>query len=96
MTDEEAYRICPENRLGMAGTTPITLKTLEDGTVEARMGFALFGATNMDEDQFRAAQYNPFHPDFHDNYGVGKGATDEGALADLRRSLDEINDGLWI
>lgn len=91
--DEIQYFIC--HSPGLAGTTPITIKQSSDG-FEARMGFALFGATNMDEDGFRAAKYNPFHELFHDNFATGNGATQEEAIANLKAEVTEIHNSLWL
>lgn len=93
MSDEISYYCC--DTPGLAGTTPVTIKQSAEG-FEARMGFALFGATNMDEDGFRRAQNNPFHDEFHDNYAVGKGATQEAAIEALKREIHEIHESLWL
>lgn len=92
---EEYRSLSPSHHPGMQGTTPVTLKTHPDGRIEARMGFSLFGATNMDEDGYRAAQYNPFHPEFHDNYVDGFGLTDEDAIAAMKKKFNEIYESLW-
>lgn len=78
----------------MQGTTPITIKKTSE-QFEARMGIAIFGATNMNEDEFRAAQYNPFHDLFHDNFVKGIGATEEEAIANMKRDFNELYEGLW-
>lgn len=92
MSDEIRYFCCETP--GLSGTTPVTIKQSPEG-FEARMGFALFGYTNMNEEEFRASQYNPFHADFHDNYAVGKGSTQEEAIADLKRDVKSLHESLW-
>jgi hypothetical protein len=87
------YFVC-EN-MGIAGTTPVHIKKNDDGTVEARCGFSLFGYSNMDEKSFKACGYNPFHDDFMDNYAVGKGETEELALANLKADMKKTADSLW-
>lgn len=94
MSDENEIRcyICPTP--GLSGTTPVTIKKSPEG-FEARMGFALFGSTNMDEDGFRAAQYNPFHDLFHDNFASGKGTTEQEAIDALKKEIADIHESLW-
>lgn len=93
MSDEISYFIC--HTPGLSGTTPVTIKKSPEG-FEARMGFALFGSTNMDENGFRAAQYNPFHDLFHDNYATGKGTTQEEAIEMLKKEIHNIHESLWL
>lgn len=79
---------------GLSGTTPLTIRHDANG-FEARMGVAIFGSSNLDEEGMRKAQYNPFHEDFHDNYVSGKGATQEEAIEALRRDQREMHESLW-
>lgn len=91
---EESRCFCCETP-GLSGTTPVTIKQSSEG-FEARMGFALFGSTNMDEEGFRRAEYNPFHEDFHDNYAVGKGSTqEEEAIEALKKDVASTHESLW-
>jgi len=60
------------------------------------MGVAIFGATNMDEREFEAAQFNPFHDLFRDNFCSGKGATQEEAIAALEKDVHEMHASLWL
>ena len=80
--------------IGVSGTTPCRVRECADG-YEARMGFALMGATNMDEDGFKAADYDPFHEKFYDNYASGKGKTVEEAIESMKKDLKDMGDSLW-
>lgn len=91
MSDYGCYVCAP----GLSGTTPVTIQKTEAG-YEARMGIALFGYTNLDEEGLRKAQYNPFHEDFHDNYVSGKGATEEEAIEALKKDRHEMHESLWL
>lgn len=90
--DEIRCFIC--TNIGLSGTTPVTIKQTAS-QFEARMGIAIMGSCNMDEDGFRAAQYNPFHELFHDNYVSGIGATQEEAIEAMKKDLNEMTEGLW-
>ena len=81
--------------IGVSGTTPCHLVQLNDNKYEARMGFALMGATNMTEEQFKRVDYDPFHPEFYDNYAVGIGATEEEAIENMKEFLCEVGESLW-
>ena len=81
---------------GLAGTTPCMIRKTEDGKVEARMGFALFGSTNMTDEQFKACDHNPFHENFRDNFVSGIGETQEEAEALMKKDLDSIYESMWI
>lgn len=80
---------------GCSGTTPVWIRVDRDGSFEARVGFALMGMTNMEESEFEACGYNPFHPEFRDNYAIGKGSSEEEALADLESEMKKTGDSLW-
>lgn len=80
---------------GLSGTTPVTIKQSSEG-FEARMGVAIFGETNLDEDGMRAAQYNPFHELFHDNFCSGKGETQQEAIEALKKDVKDMHESLWI
>lgn len=86
------YFIC--HTPGLQDTTPVTIKHDATG-FEARMGIAIFGSTNMDEDGFRAAKYNPFHELFHDNYVSGNGATQEEAIEAMKKAHAELYESIW-
>lgn len=92
MSDEISCFIC--HSPGLAGTTPLTLRKTENG-FEARMGVAIFGATNLDEEGFEKAQYNPFHDEFHDNFVRGEGATQEEAIAALKEDHRQMHESLF-
>lgn len=66
-----------------------------DGTYECRIGFALFGSANMDEEGFKAANYDPFHALFHDNYHVGKGTTPEEAIENMKKDAASLYESIW-
>jgi hypothetical protein len=95
MNHESDYSYIQCEHVGLSGTTPVTLRKQPDGTIEARMGFALFGYTNMSNGRFKRAGWNPFHPEFHDNYATGKGATEDEAIAALKKDVTEIHESLW-
>jgi hypothetical protein len=93
MSDEPVrYYAC--SHIGLAGTTPVTIKQTPGG-FEARMGVAIFGHCNMNEEDFERAQFNPFHEEFHDNYVSGQGATEEEAIEALKKDLHEMHESLW-
>lgn len=84
--------------IGLSGTTPVTIQHsagLGWEQFEARMGIAIFGTSNLDEEGFEAAQYNPFHDLFHDNYVHGFGTTAEAAIEAMKRDHHEIHESLW-
>lgn len=83
------------SHIGVAGTTPVHVKSLDDGTFEARCGIAIMGSTNMDEAGFKACDYNPFHPAFQDNWAAGNGATEAEALDALKKDMCATADSLW-
>ena len=93
MSEETIVFQC--SHIGVSGTTPVHLKRLDDGTFEARCGIAIMGSTNMDEGGFKACDYNPFHPDFRDNWAAGKGATEAEALDALKADMRSTADSLW-
>lgn len=94
MTEETIIYQC--SNIGIAGTTPVHVKHLDDGTFEARCGFALMGETNMSEAGFADCNYDPFHEKFYDNYSVGKGGDEEKAIAQLKANMKYIADHLWV
>lgn len=81
------------DHIGVAGTTKLYVQKHDDGTYEARIGIAIMGTTNMEWDELKSA--NPFDATFRDNYAAGKGATEEGAIAALKRDMRETADSLW-
>ena len=80
--------------IGINGTTPVVFKEINGG-FEARVGFALFGATNMTEEQMDAADRDPFHPDWFDNFCRGVGHTKEEALKALEADYEKISQSIW-
>ena len=83
------------NNIGVAGTTPVHVKKLDNGDYEARMGVALFGGANMNECGFKACDYNPFHEKFFDNYVSGVGDTEEKAIANMKTEMRDLAESLW-
>jgi hypothetical protein len=53
------------------------------------------GATNMDEEGFKACNYDPFHERFYDNYAAGDGATEEEAIAAMKADMRSLANSLW-
>lgn len=84
------------SHLGVSGTTKIFTRRNPDGQWEARMGIALIGSTNMDFAGYEAAQHNPFHEKFYDNYAKGLGASEGEALEALKEDVHKISESLWI
>ena len=93
---EEVVIIHQCSHVGVSGTTSVHVKRLDDGTFKARCGIAIMGSTNMDEAEFEACEHNPFHPEFHDNWAEGTGATEEEALAALKADMHQTANSLWI
>lgn len=83
------------SHVGVAGTTDVHVRRTIDGNYIARCGIAIMGATNMDEEGFKACGYDPFHPDFRDNFAQGDGATEEEAIAALKADMRQTADSLW-
>ena len=83
------------SHIGVAGTTPVHVKQVEDGSFVARVGIAIMGSTNMNEDEFCACDFNPFHEKFYDNFAQGEGATEEAALAALKDDMRQTANSLW-
>ena len=81
--------------IGVNGTTPVHIIQHDDGTFEARVGIAIMGSTNMDEQGFLKCGYNPFHEDFHDNYACGTGKTKEEAIEALKKDISDTTNSLW-
>lgn len=79
---------------GVAGTTPVKIKKTEEG-YEARCGIALFGSTNMSEEQFKACDYDPFHNEFRDNYCRGIGVTEQEAVNALEKDWKDMHESIW-
>ena len=83
------------HHIGVAGTTPVVVQLNNDGLYEARIGIAIMGAMNMNEADFKACDYNPFHKDFQDNFASGKGATEAEALDAMKADMQSISNTLW-
>lgn len=60
------------------------------------MGFAIFGSTQMDEEGFKNCDYNPFHPEFYDNFGAAIGTTEEEAIDNLEKDMNSTYESFWI
>lgn len=93
MTNETVIHKC--RHVGVAGTTDVHVKRSEDGKFIARCGIAIMGATNMDEDEFKACNYDPFHEKFHDNFAEGVGATEAEAIENLTADMHHTADSIW-
>ena len=94
MSEETAVFQC--SHIGVAGTTPVYVKRMDNGTFKARVGIAIMGATNMDEAGFAACDHNPFHPEFYDNFAEGDGVTEDEALTALKADMNKTADSLWV
>ena len=97
MEEEMIYFPC--NHIGIAGTTDVHVKKHKTqgghDIYEARCGIAMMGMTNMDEEEFKACNYDPFHPDFRDNYCIGRGSTQEKAIEELKKDMKDMANSLW-
>jgi hypothetical protein len=80
--------------IGVAGTTRVFVKEIGPMKFEARVGIAIMGSTNRNDDGLALA--NPFDEDFHDNYAKGEGATRELALEALKLDMKKIADDIWL
>lgn len=87
-----SYFTC--HSIGLAGTTPVTLRRDSNGFT-ARMGVAIFGTTNMDEEGFEKCGGNPFHSEFHDNYVEGSGLTEDEAIKAMEKDYWNMHESLW-
>lgn len=81
--------------IGLNGTTPVTVKEI-DGKFEARVGIALFGSTNMTEEQMDAAGRDPFSEKWMDNFCRGVGETRDDAIAALQKDYETLYESIWI
>jgi hypothetical protein len=93
MSEETVLYQC--SHIGVAGTTPVHVMRMADGTFKARVGIAIMGSTNMDEAGFDACGHNPFHPEFRDNWAEGDGATEEEAIEALKSDMRQTSDSIW-
>ena len=93
MSEETTIFQC--SHIGVASTTPVHVRRLDDGTFKARCGIAIMGSTNMDETEFAACGHNPFHPEFRDNFAEGCGATEDDAIATLKADMYQTAESLW-
>ena len=87
------------DHIGVAGTTDVAVKKRKTqgghDIYEARCGIAMMGMTQMDEEEFKACNYDPFHPEFRDNYCEGRGPTPEKAIEALKKDMKETADSIW-
>lgn len=81
--------------VGMNGTTPVVVKQV-DGKFVARVGIALFGATNMTDEQMDAAGRDPFSDKWQDNFCQGEGATEEEAKTALEKDAADMYETIWL
>ena len=93
---EEVVIIHQCSHIGVASTTPVHVKRLEDGTFKARCGIAIMSIINVNDAEFEACGYNPFHPEFQANLAEGDGATEEEAFAALKADIRQMMNNLWI
>jgi hypothetical protein len=91
----EPVAVHTDCHVGISGITSVVCKQQSDGSWECRQAIALFGGSNMSDEQLAACNHDPFHPDFHDNFTWGKGATREAAETALRQNAMEMADSLW-
>ena len=84
------------SNIGLSPTTEVKLITREDGTFEARQGFAMMGQANMTEQQFKDCNHDPFHEKFYDNFATAHGLTEDEAKENLQRELKGIAETLHI
>ena len=92
MSDETIIHQC--SHIGVSGTTPVHVRK-DGGGYIARVGIALFGATNMDEEGFKDCDHNPFHEQFYDNYAEGRGNTEAEAIDAMRADMKDLANSLW-
>jgi hypothetical protein len=83
------------SHIGVSGTTDVHTKKRSDGLWEARVGIALLGGTNMDEEGFARCNSNPFHDLFYDNYASGTGKDEKTAIDNMKKDMRDISDSLW-
>lgn len=81
--------------IGVSCTTEAHVMRCPDGKFEARVGFSVFGAGDMNEAEFAACGHSPFHPNFHDNFARAIGDTEADALKALAADLKRIGESLW-
>ncbi len=81
--------------IGMNTSTPVCIKKLGE-KYEARVGFILFGAGNLSEEEMDSAGRDPFSDKWQDNFCRGFGNTEEEALADLKKNYDELYESIWL
>ena len=82
--------------MGISATTDRVIHRLDDGRYEARIGVSIMGSTNMNESEFKACNYNPFHDEFRDNYAVGVGITEAEAIQAMEKDGNNMAESLWI
>lgn len=76
----------------MSGTTKVFTRQFGPLWI-ARVGVAFLGTGNRPAEYLRTA--NPFWPDFHDNFAEGFGLTEDKAIVDLWRDINEFAGMLW-
>lgn len=81
------------SNMGLSGGKVFIQKS-ESG-YEARQAISIFGSYQMREADLEAIEYNPFHPNFNDNFVRGIGDTEELALKAMKQDSQEISDSLW-
>lgn len=84
------------SNIGVSGTTPVYFRCHGIGDYEARCGIALFGETNMTDEQLAACGHDPFDPYFRDNFCIGKGEDEQEAFADLKENMKIMSDNLFL
>jgi len=85
-------KLCQDK--GLAATTSLLFHETGEQVV-ARMGVAICGTTQMGIADYQRCEFNPFHPEFADNYIEGIGGTKKGAIEDLLGNLKVLCESLW-
>lgn len=83
------------NIIGVVCTTDVHVRKLLGGRYEARCGIAIMGRQNMDEEEYKACNYDPFHPEFQDNIVLGFGLSEQDALESLKLDMKNTVNSLW-
>ena len=75
--------------IGVSATTEIWVIE-RDGKFHARTGVAIFGSDNGPQ-----ITPNPHNKDFHDNYCEGVGDTQDEAIKEMYKAMENISRTLW-
>lgn len=83
------------SNIGVSETTSHRMK-YDGEQYEVRVGIAILGMSDMNDDEMREARFDPFHENWHDNYASGKGSTKDEAVENMHKDIKEIADSLWV